>query len=731
MTDEQRLRLLESVVTHTDDAIVVTEVYPQDEPGPRIIYVNAAFTRMTGYTSEEVIGRSPRFMQGPRSDMEALHRLGDAMDDLKSCEIETINYKKSGEEFWIHMSVDAVAVDSGACTHFISIQRDVTERKVRELKRALLADIAEVFYRGLPLRETLSESLLLLTNYGQFDLAEIWLLSDSQDTLCLSGFADTSPEIARLYRDTFAFKCFRRGEGMPGITWLTEKIQIWRVDDVDREIVRRTAFQKAGILYLTSLPLVQNGQLIGVLVVGSKTQLDSMMNMRAFLDGFQAPFCAEIRRKQIEVEQSRLFDFAPDAIVIADLNGYFRRVNRALSEILGYSVEELLSRPLIDFVHPDDITKTVEALQGASRGDTIYSLENRQITKSGEIRWMAWTASFIADGGFVHAVGKDITDNKKAEAEVLDTMKEKDSILDSIGDGFFAVDTNWNILYWNLSATRMLGHTKREAVGRNLWDLFADAVDSDFQKNYEKAIQTNLPVQFEARYEPLNKTFAVHAYPSDVGLSVYFTDVTERVDSLKALEESEKRYSDIFHLSPIPMFIVDDATLTFLDANESALNNYQYTLEEFLTMGVRDLLSHETDEQYNATIEKTRNEFDLDIHGPFVHSRKDGTTLLVEVRMHRFQYKNFSATIVIATDVTERSAYVRTIETQNQTLRDITWMQSHVVRAPLARIMSLVELTGSEYPEEFKRMEYLQHLLTSAKELDDIIHEISDKANSL
>lgn len=731
MSNTQRLRLLESVVTHTNDAIVVTEASPQDEPGPRIVYVNDAFTRMTGYTSEEVIGRSPRFMQGPRSDMAALHELGKAMRVFKRCEIETINYKKSGEEFWINMSVDAVTVDSGACTHFISIQRDVTERKVRELKRALLADIAVIFYTGQTLRETLSQSLSVLAEYGQYDLAEIWLVTDAKDALSLSGFAERSPEVAEVYRTMGRNTTRVKGEGLPGLTWLTGEIQIWNIRDFEHPLLRQAAFRKAGILAVTSLPLIQNNTLIGVIVLGSKSRLDAMEPMRTFLDGFQAPFCAEIRRKQIELEQNRLFDFAPDAIVVADMNGYFRRVNGALAEMLGYTVEELLSRPFIDFVHPDDVAITVKALQGASQSETIFAFENRQITKSGEVRWIAWTASLITDGGFVQAVGKDITDKKKAEAEVLRAMKEKDSILDSIGDGFYAIDKDWNILFWNLSATRMLGHTRTDAVGRNLWDLFPGAVGSDFQSNYVEAMRTNLPVKFESCYTPTNRTYAVHVFPSDVGLSVYFTDITERVLSLKALEESEKRYSDIFHLSPVPMFIVDDATLTFLAVNQSALDNYQYTLEEFLTKGVRDLLPHETDDRYNAIIEKNRSEFDRDMHGPYVHSRKDGTTLLVEIRMHRFQYKNTDATIVIATDVTERSAYVSTIEAQNQTLRDITWMQSHLVRAPLSRIMSLVELAAAEYPDEYKKMSYMHHLLTSAKELDDIIREISDKANTL
>ncbi|MFN3446179.1 MAG: PAS domain-containing protein [Bacteroidia bacterium] len=99
--EEQRLKLLESVITNTNDAILITEAEPLDDPGPRIIYVNEAFTRMTGYTPEEVIGKTPRILQGPNSDKEELKKLSKALRNWESCEITTINYKKNGEEFWI------------------------------------------------------------------------------------------------------------------------------------------------------------------------------------------------------------------------------------------------------------------------------------------------------------------------------------------------------------------------------------------------------------------------------------------------------------------------------------------------------------------------------------------------------------------------------------------------------------------------------------------------------
>lgn len=129
---ESRLRLLESVVTCTSDAVIVTEIDPMDEPGPRIVFVNEAFTRMTGYSVEEVLGRSPRFLQGPGTDRIVLDRLKGAMREFEPITVELINYKKNGAPFWVEFNVSPVQNELGQYTYFIAIERDVSDRKKAE-----------------------------------------------------------------------------------------------------------------------------------------------------------------------------------------------------------------------------------------------------------------------------------------------------------------------------------------------------------------------------------------------------------------------------------------------------------------------------------------------------------------------------------------------------------------------------------------------------------------------
>jgi PAS domain S-box-containing protein len=125
----EQLRLLQSVVVNTNDAVIITEAESIDEPGPRILYVNEAFTRITGYPPEAVLGKNPRILQGPKTDQAELHKVRTALARWESVTVEVINYRQDGSEFWNEFSLVPVTNAQGWYTHWIAVQRDTTGRK--------------------------------------------------------------------------------------------------------------------------------------------------------------------------------------------------------------------------------------------------------------------------------------------------------------------------------------------------------------------------------------------------------------------------------------------------------------------------------------------------------------------------------------------------------------------------------------------------------------------------
>lgn len=165
------LKLMESVVTNATDAILITEAKPLDSSGPRIVYVNNALLKMTGYAQEEILNKTPNFLLGPNSDNRQSELLRRCFENSEPCEIEIVNYKKNGGEFWVHMAMAPVANSNGIASHFIAIGRDVTERlkniqaiKDQNLKLDEIARIQAHEVRG-PLAR-IQGLLYLLTNYS-------------------------------------------------------------------------------------------------------------------------------------------------------------------------------------------------------------------------------------------------------------------------------------------------------------------------------------------------------------------------------------------------------------------------------------------------------------------------------------------------------------------------------------------------------------------------------------
>ena len=135
---EEKLKLLESAVVNATDAIIILEAEPGEMIGRQILYVNKAFTNMTGYTYEEALNNTMRILRGPKTSLAALNEMRIALEQVRPVRVELINYRKDGTEFWVECNIVPFADEKGLFVHWVSVQRDITERKKAEEERERL-----------------------------------------------------------------------------------------------------------------------------------------------------------------------------------------------------------------------------------------------------------------------------------------------------------------------------------------------------------------------------------------------------------------------------------------------------------------------------------------------------------------------------------------------------------------------------------------------------------------
>lgn len=197
--EEERLKLLETVITNTKDAVVITDADISEFEIPKVVFSNQAFTLMSGFEYDDVVGKSLMDFLGVASDNIEFKRLTDCLKARKECEIETVSHKKDNEEYWVRFSMVPVFNTEKEHTHWISIQRDVTEQKKQEKEKEQLIneltqnnkDLRQFSYiTSHNLRAPLSNliGLLRLTDDIKIDDPELKLIIDgfSKSTFLLN-----------------------------------------------------------------------------------------------------------------------------------------------------------------------------------------------------------------------------------------------------------------------------------------------------------------------------------------------------------------------------------------------------------------------------------------------------------------------------------------------------------------------------------------------------------------
>ncbi len=518
-SEEQQLKLFKSVITNSSDAVLITEAEPVNQSGPKIIYVNDAFTKMTGYERDEVLGKTPSILHGPESDSSELHRLRIALDSWQPCEVEIVNYKKDGEQFWSNLSMVPVADSKGYFTHWISIQKDITLKKREEKEKELFYELLQVINGNKHLEVAMSIVIQKIGEYLGFSYAEAWLINiDESKMLYKANWA--KGDSSALFRKNMPLENVQKGIGMMGTAW-KQKSSIYIPNIQTSNFLAKESALLAGLESVLAMPIFFNDTVIGFFNFFLDKPFHQEQLQSELMDKISKQIGADIQKSRTEDELNRFFQLSPDLLCIAGFDGYFKKINFAVCNLLGYTEAELMERKIEEFAYHLDKDTVMQKREEIILGESLYGFENRYITKKGEIKWLSWTSVPIEEEGVIFAVAKDITEKKKMDLE-------RENILESISDCFYALDNQLNFTYVNSPAQKLLRRSAYELIGKNIFDIYGFLKEGLFYENFQKSLELKQPVHFEIYFDQFSSWYEESFYPTDDGISIFFRSINNR-----------------------------------------------------------------------------------------------------------------------------------------------------------------------------------------------------------
>ncbi len=268
-----------------------------------------------------------------------------------------------------------------------------------------------------------------------------------------------------------------------------------------------------------------------------------MASLLMILSVFRALQREVAERKAAEEDFQRFFDFIPDLMCIASTEGALLKINPMWQEVLGYSEQEILSRPFLDLVHPDDRDSTIKEVKRQLAGEGTMQFTNRYRCKDGSYKWLEWRATPAVEKKLLFASARDITGRRQVEKTLHESKNQLRLLLDSTAEAIYGIDLQGNCTFCNPACLKMLNYQRADdLIGKNMHDLIhyrhADGTPFPVKDcRIYRAFLTgeNSHVDDEVLWRADGTSFPVEywSYPQIlddkmVGAVVSFLDITDR-----------------------------------------------------------------------------------------------------------------------------------------------------------------------------------------------------------
>ena len=218
----------------------------------------------------------------------------------------------------------------------------------------------------------------------------------------------------------------------------------------------------------------------------SKSELDNQKKIKLL----EAELAYYKNKKVLNNNFEYFFDETTDLICIANLNGYFLKINDAFTKTLGYSETELISERFINYVHPDDVAKTLNEIESLSEGINTINFSNRYLKKDGNSIWLQWTSTINTKTKIIFAIARDITEIKKTQEKLTISEKLLNESQKMAKIGSWEFNLNTQVLYWSDELYDIFEIDKN--IKENPYQEYLNSILPEERENYNKLIETSI-----------------------------------------------------------------------------------------------------------------------------------------------------------------------------------------------------------------------------------------------
>ena len=302
-------------------------------------------------------------------------------------------------------------------------QNDSSERGARQPWR-IVYDTACALAESSTVVEAAPRMLEAICNALQWEFGALWMVERRAGVLrCAATWHRSDLPFAE-FESISRRTEFMTGVGLPGRVWHSRQ-PAWIPDVVhDQNFPRARFADRVGLHGAFGFPILRSDEVVGVLEFFSREIRQPDAELLTMLTAIGGQLGLFIDRKQAEEELDRFFNQSRDLLCVADFTGFFVRLNPSWERVLGFTREELLARPFLDSIHPDDRAASVEAVSTLRTGADLIAFENRYACRDGTYRWLQWTAVPVPDRAVIFAAGRDVTEARRAQAELQRYARE-------------------------------------------------------------------------------------------------------------------------------------------------------------------------------------------------------------------------------------------------------------------------------------------------------------------